>query len=288
MDSREISLYLPSNTECSFHENKTSDFITVLNKPIELEDNAEIALLEIIYPNRFHNIHHPINVLKFYKPYSDIHYSNLSDGYYRTANDIMSALNNCVPPGFKTKFSYDEITDKTRIVIGKDEELEIHEKLSAMLGFFGKTVFVMTEGVNTIHKRDVETVELDLTIIENKPIDETLETVDLDNESVEFYSKQSLNLRLSTFALYIYSSIVESTIVGNSLVPLLGIINTNPSEKAPEVHLSIEKVNFIKLNTNRLQNIDIQVRDSQGDLIKFRTGNIILRLLIRRQNGRKH
>jgi hypothetical protein len=78
--------------------------------------------------------------------------------------------------------------------------------------------------------------------------------------------------------LYVYApKLVENTMVGDQLVPLLRVINVqgNPGD----IIESIYSTEFHhRLQTKRISEITIEVRTSIGDLINFHWGNIIITL----------
>ena len=284
-------IYLPSNSKCNFFENKTAHFITQLITPLQVNPADRIALTEIIYPTRFYNISSPFNkVVIHYKAGEDtiLETKYLPPGFYQDSKEFIGALNKLIPRSMKTKFRYNEVTGKTKIAVGSHEFVRFEPKMSALLGFMDKTTFENT-------KSDIIREGFDFDADPSAPADIPLyAAIDVLNEGgadiehadealEKFESPMPLNLRLSTFALFVYCNVIKETYIGDTMAPILAIVNTDPNNQTEEAHVTVDRAQFVPLCTSYLSLIEIRITDSQGELIPFKSGNTLIKLILRRQ-----
>jgi len=69
--------------------------------------------------------------------------------------------------------------------------------------------------------------------------------------------------------MYIYSDIIELQLVGDTVAPLLRIVNTNSKEYgASNVHI-FEENTMSPCNVNKFDQVIIDLRDSSGNPLPF-------------------
>ena len=90
------------------------------------------------------------------------------------------------------------------------------------------------------------------------------------------------DLTSDSHSLYIYSDIVKHSIVGNTQVPLLRIVNVT-GELNKYYQQTYNNIHYIPLFSNRINNIEIQIRNSLGDPIEFNFGHVIIVLHFKRR-----
>ena len=65
----EFYVTLPSNSSMQyFADNKTSNFVTKLSRPLQLNGECELGLAEIDYPHTWYNIREGKNSVEVYIP----------------------------------------------------------------------------------------------------------------------------------------------------------------------------------------------------------------------------
>jgi hypothetical protein len=81
--------------------------------------------------------------------------------------------------------------------------------------------------------------------------------------------------------LYVYSPIVEQSIVGNQKAPLLRVINvTGEPGQIQEAIYSTEY--HYRLQNKRISEIRIEIRSETGRLVRFEWGNTLITLHFKR------
>lgn len=86
--------------------------------------------------------------------------------------------------------------------------------------------------------------------------------------------------------MYVYSDIVEYSQVGDIYAPILKVINLDSSEPGKEVlHVEYTRPVPYPVKGNRINNIQIQLKDSLGELIRFERGVVLLALEFKKLNN---
>ena len=287
MDERtEIDLYLPSNSKCDFFENKTSHFYVDLERPLILKNGSTCAVEEVIYSNRFYNIIPPYNKI-IVKQWTDPEEKKpetftcrVKNGFYSEPALLVRHINNELEnKSVRSSLLYDPIREKVKLKLYDTEEIILHPSLAAILGFVEKHHFrnenLFRDG---IHGSYYVCNKLDYFEGSEECPDRVGSS---ENEPIVLLAENAVNLYHFSSVFYIYSNIVENTIVGNSEVPILAVMNTNSMERRNTVANIIDNPRYIKLNTNFVKLIEIKICDSVGELISFNSGTVIIKLKIK-------
>jgi hypothetical protein len=97
-------------------------------------------------------------------------------------------------------------------------------------------------------------------------------------------AKYPLDIYGSVHALFVYTNIIKSSIVGGKKAQLIRIIPLeNPSNNSvgSMKSLTFNPFLFYPLKQNYLDTIEIQIRDNSGRLINFQSGKTIITLFFR-------
>jgi hypothetical protein len=90
-------------------------------------------------------------------------------------------------------------------------------------------------------------------------------------------------------SLWVYTDITDNQIVGNSKVPLLGIVPVERSEYGSRTHHCVNPVHFLGLKRNDIREITIKVANEYGNRILFNTSlfnnNVVCCLRFRRRKS---
>jgi hypothetical protein len=254
--SDDFFMVLPSNTICKeYPDNKTSKYTIKLPKVVHLEGVWEVALSEIHYPHTFLNIESEHAWIKCFKRISGhaVQVSpklSLESGYY-SGEEIYRELNDKISrsfKGYRGKFKYNARNNKLTIALNPREKIQIGPRLARSLGFMSSTVYGNLSGTNKV------------------------------SVSAEF----SIDLNLAVHNIYVYTDIVKDTLVGNIYTTLLRIVSV---ESKPGTHISrvFSHLYYHQVNTNNLSQIEISTKDNQGQLIKYQSGEVIVKLHFRKK-----
>ena len=135
---------------------------------------------------------------------------------------------------------------QSEIVVESEETIKVHRKLANILGFIDKVEFANVGNTPSLPRAYAGDVVPDINLL--------------------------------TFILYIYSDIVYPTRVGNTIVPILGIIHCDSRLDSQYTHRTLPILNYIPVIGNVLSKIELKITDTTGDLIHFQFGKVIIRL----------
>ena len=83
-------------------------------------------------------------------------------------------------------------------------------------------------------------------------------------------------------SIYVYTDIIENQHTGDYKVPLLRVVPIT-SKYGENVCVRYDKPHFFNINRSRIQTIEIDLRDDEGELISFEGGRSIVTLVFRRK-----
>ena len=252
MESSSFYITLPSNASTDYYpDNKASTYQIRMPRTMYLSGNYEVALAEIQYP-------HTWSTLRPNLEYYVICYSNHSavdirttlympQGYYRTANEFIQALNKVIKDLFThdelsvspVRLTYNKITRKVSLIAKDDYALQFSTGLAELLGF---EQYIMYE-------------------------DHT-------------EARHMFDIRHGFYTLYVYCSICEPQVVGDYYVPLLRSIGIQ-GQDGDIVMKTYEEPQYVPVNTSKFDTIEINIKDDTGENVAFKTGKVICKLHFR-------
>jgi hypothetical protein len=247
-------IVLPSNVICQeYPDNKTSHYFTKLPKVLHLKGTWEVALTEIHYPHTWYNIPTDIaciTLVKYDQPRAGRRSRPfcLPGGYY-TPLEICKEINYHIKRtmrNYKGRLSFNERNRKMAISLDPCEKVILHEKFAKALGFIRFSTFDNTVGL----------------------------------VKLKVIAEHAVDLSLSVHNIFVYSNIVKDTLVGDTYTNLLRIVSV---ESKPGSHISkvFTHPYYHELNTNTLNVIEISTRDFEGNLIRYESGSVIIKLHFR-------
>ena len=83
-------------------------------------------------------------------------------------------------------------------------------------------------------------------------------------------------------SLYIYSPIIQSQLVGDTLAPLLRVVNIQGSF-GEHVNERYDNIYYLPLVSSPIDHVEIYIRDDIGNLIPFDTGRVVIVLHFRKK-----
>lgn len=256
-----MSLYmtLPSNGSMTIHkDNTTANFVTQLHEPVHLAGGSwEMALVELHYPQTLFNVTKDQNYIsvtrktsvgkKKFRIYERV---DIKPGYYETGEMLLRAINDAIK---HLDINIAPLSDMDAagcisIKNSKDEEHEINfaPKLAAQLGY-GHNI---TDGVCPSVGR----------------------AIDVDAGTPK--------------SIFVYCSVIEPQIVGDEIVPLLRIVNTQykTHKFGEQVTQRFLNLLYVPVMMHEIRNIEIDLRDDTGNSLPFEAGTSAVVLHFRRRS----
>ncbi len=267
MNSTNFYLTLPSNTMTEFAQNTAAEFRVKLPYSIQLQENWEIALVELQYSKSWNNLESKkegnwilITMGADNDYYTGLIELTIPDGNYTDIKSLIKAIDIAVinwrpknkkldqqvflPQIFEISYNktYKRVKLKfnTRAIKG----VVLGLNLQYILGFGSQMSHAFTKHVN------IATYPPDITC--------------------------NLN------TLFVYTDLVEYQVVGNVLAPLLRTVPITGvyGETVGCVFLS---PHYLRLRKKSFDSVEINIRDSSGENIGFQFGITIVKLHLRQQ-----
>lgn len=243
-------LTLPSNASYSvFPRNTASVYKTQLSEPIELEGDWEVGLVEISYSKSWNSIPENEYVIVDEKKFC------IYEGQYSSFADLFRYLNDDIKVAkedkeIDKKVRFRQISGKITIDNPHECEVKISKKFGEMMGF------------------DVD-----------KPTDYKFVGNEIVvNDSVK--SKYPADVQHGIHQLFVYCNVIEPQIVGDYKVPLLRIV---PVGKGDVVTKYFHNIYYFPVLTKKFQTIEINIKDTTGEDIRFQHGTSYVVLHFRKR-----
>ena len=257
-------LVLPSNASMHLHtSNMLTNYVTMLLRRISLSAECECGLVVINYPHNFFNVREKDAVFtiqpatgRWSEGGHNCYHAFIVGGYYDNPDTLTRTVNKKIilsPTSSKkrTKLSCSDITQKATMHSSPNTRFTLTEDIGQLLGF-PSTVISSPTGNYSFKQFEGRSV------------------VDL-NQGLE--------------SLYVYSSLVEPRIVGNS-VPLLRIVPIT-GKHGQVVSTLFDNVHYLPLLGKEFGTIHIYIRDDTGRSVPFERGKkVTVTLHFRRRKNR--
>ena len=86
-------------------------------------------------------------------------------------------------------------------------------------------------------------------------------------------------------ALYIYCDVLENVTVGDTLAPLLRIVDATAGRRGENVHQSFDPPRYMPVRKKRFDTIEMLIKDEYGEDIAFEGGKSVVTLHFRRASN---
>jgi hypothetical protein len=320
---QEFYITLPSNVKSNINNetNTISSYKTFLKKKITFhkEEKWKVGLAEISYTKSWYNVNkkHKIQIFDFN---GSIHTFNKTAHYEDDVFAIKDKYKNSdVSIDGKKDMTHLNYHIDTYIKPGYYNSVEllcqsINESLSSFKGDLTecpKLTFDVNLYKIKLHAGCISPNELKEVVYPElgEEINNILGLVDNKNKSLFDHVKKAsfkkkmnpveypgsnfnkgfhegfrcADLNAGLQSLFIYSNIVDHSLVGNELAQLLRIVE-NPSNKkyGDVVTIEYQKPHFIPLQSNSFDSIELESRDDTSQLIKFNFGRVIIKLIFKK------
>lgn len=275
---------LPSNSSMDYYPNNTvTNYITKLPQTIDLKGLWSVGLSELQYSYSFYNVTESETQLLLYSYWKDgeekVYDISPSAGHYESPNILINHINNAIaenePKANVVRFSYNEISKKITIKFDKETRgffsLLMSQPMAELLGFEWQA-----KQPHHNYREGLWSGEVPLNLKQNLLLGED-NKVELLPMALSYTATSICDLRRGFYSLYVYCSIVEHTVVGDSKVPLLRVVNVSGQE-GKMVSKIYQNVQYIPVLIKSFSSIEIDIKDDAGRPIPFQRGRVIATL----------
>lgn len=229
-----------------YPDNTLSDFSIQPPQPIELNGEWEVCLKEIQYPRTWSNVRKKENHFYVTDPSGVPTVYIMKEGYYPSANEIIQGIKEVIDD--KTAkdsidLQYDRITRRFTVTPTNGYSIMFDTGLAVLLGF------------------------------------ETPMTVMIKKKTTAPFV---MNLEAGLTSLYVYSDVIEAQIVGDSMVPLLRIINLEGKD-GDIISKTFQDPPFYPISRKTIDRIQVNIMDDTGRKVPFESGKVIVQLHFRQR-----
>ena len=261
---------LPSNASMKTHPDNTLTYYTTeLPQRIDLTGEWECGLAEIQYPRIWYNIIEE-DVWLFLNVIGDLDVTRrakLSCGYYNDPLTLLYHVNKGLyslwSDETRAQMSYSSVTQKMTLHMTPNTVFLIpdHSVLAPMLGF------------RTLVASDREAVTSS-SVRDSHPSD----------SSYPFHIEADdvVNMTQGFNTLYVYTDIVESRVVGDTLAPLLRALPIT-GHHGDILSDRFTNIHYVPLLRSTIHSIEVDVRDDMGRRVPFEYGRVTVTLHFRRR-----
>ena len=303
-------LTLPSNASMKMYpDNTLAHYITDLPRCIDLTGEWECGLAEIQYPHTWYNI-------GMYDTWFFLNETiamgltpsaKISAGYYKSPmtlmNHVNKGLNTMVTDKVRAKLSYSAITKKMTLHMTPGTEFTVPHRsaLGRMLGFEPSVVSsppsLASAGPSVLGSiMSAITTATEMTSTDENPrlggrnigltpsatvFLQPKETPD-DPYTYRKEAEHVVQMDHGFDTIYVYTDVVESRIVGDSVAPLLRALPVGGSH-GETVSDRFTNIHYVPLLYSHFKSIEIDIRDDTGRRGPFEYGRVTVKLHFRRR-----
>ena len=259
MSENGVYLTLPSKASLDFHpDNTLTHYTTALPQRISLSGQWECGLVEMQYSHSWYNV--TSNNTWLGVTLGGATYAvRIDAGYYDTSTTLIRTINRRIRAVVKeknVKLSYNHITQKVTIYMVQNNAFCVYSlDLQNVLG--------LTQSIYTSPENENENERGFTTVIEAESV---------------------IDLAQGFYALYVYTSIVESRVVGDSVVPLLSIVPIE-GKHGEIVSKSFHNVQYVTVFHKEFTTIEVDIRDDTGRPVPFERGRTTVTFHFRRRKS---
>jgi hypothetical protein len=296
MSGSSIYLHLPANASANeFPENTNSSFKIRLANRLRLDGSKwEVALLDMMYPNNWHNVTQGVITVKKWMTDTDGQRIEgaeiqtdveLRKGRYRNLNELLKEIHAAlITFGFESKFVfyYDDVRDLMFLIIyDKDYSLYLSEDLAAVFGFKANHEYTAS-AAETEESTNQSQEASDLEQLADALGPETERSRMSVFSPTSFQSPISPDLSQGFTSLYVYCSLCEPRLVGDSLVRLLRVMPIRNVKKEKDVSEEVRNPHYVRLANTDTDVVEVHISTDDGRPVAFKGGKVWMNLHLRR------
>lgn len=249
MNAGEFMVVMPSNASADiFPDNTTASYKIMLQRPLPCtEGKWSVGLTEIVYPAKWNTIVNGTVAINFLaRPgAAQIIKFQITDGIYDTISMLLREIDNHIAKHLlleqRIRLVYNNISKSVSLFVAQGVSVQFSQNILNVLGFKRKVGEYFTTGT--------------------------------------YKAEMSVDIMEGFSALYLYTNIVATTLVGDSEVPLLRVVPLKQS-KANHSHIfqSFQHIQYQPVITSQTDVIEINIRRDNGVLVPFSNGKVIITL----------
>lgn len=309
-------LYVPSDVDTAqSHRNTSSSFVVPLKDNIYLENSKwEVALKEIFYPDLWYNITESDNEIITGRQItrSEITNESKKEGTSTPALTIKEQharfFNS--PDAFLNSFQSRRMSNRAREVTEQESQVwsltippgnytpsDLVSAINSMMrkgtnsSFGGQLRYSSRTGklVVSLNAGDMFCVR-SVNLARVLGLSERKRLV-LNTNSARMKKKitfpSALDFSTNSSNMYVYTNFIRYSAIGNTTAPVLRVLQLhhNNNERYNNNYQSFLHSQYHTVTKNVLTNIEIELRDSVGNLIPFQRGKTLLVLHFRRKGA---
>ena len=251
------------------YKNSNSSFWVHLKHPINLNQNAKIALMDISFPNTICSIPESIGknpiiiTVLVTQDESKKHVVEIPKLYFCNSDDLTTSMNRLLSEELKKILYFDNFNGFFRIVARTEKPflISILESFCPFLGMY-----------------DYPEKELGRIVEQDNYV-----TLALKKERL-FEAPQLIDIyKLYPGVMICYANFIQHSIIGDKLYPIFRIIPTiGQSTQNNYCSIHFEHLEFIRCNVDYLDSMKIELRRLDGDLIEFNDDRrVVLNIVIK-------
>lgn len=236
-----------------FPDNAVSNFRVRLRRPLDLQGEFEVALVEVSYPTLWENVdstHARLAVGSIDDQSWSWRETGVTPGYYADnltfVRTLERSLQNVIPGGARV-IHYDHRQRRINIQVPAGVGIQLYDGIAHILGYPSATKLIGPG-------------------LYNPP-----GTIDVNH---------------GVYNLFVYSDLVSPQIVGDTETSLLATVSFDAYrlEERPEVTTKIfQTPHYVPVNRPSTDTILIDIRDSTGERIPFLVGKTIAKIHFRQK-----
>ena len=287
---------LPSNASMKMYpDNTLAHYITDLPRLIDMTGEWECGLAEIQYPHTWYNI-------GMYDTWFFLNETiamdltpsaRISAGYYKSPMSLMNhvnkGLNSMATDKVRAKLSYSAITKKMTLHMTPGTEFTVPRRsaLGRMLGFESSVISSPPSTVpvilGSIMSATISAAEA--TSTDGNPSTALFLPPKETPDGPYTYRKEAehvVQMDQGFDTIYVYTDVVESRIVGDSIAPLLRALPVG-GRHGEMVSDRFTNIHYVPLLYSHFKSIEIDIRDDIGRRVPFEYGRVTVTLHFRRR-----
>ena len=265
-------LYLPSNIACQrYVSNIPSHFQIPLAEPLHFRDpdNWEISLAELYFPSSYYNISQDnnSNLTIQYHIQGVVHTKKITipQGHYDPASYVKE-VNKEIK---KIKHKFTETSEPKVLFKGRLKYNPNSRKITLVLTNHLEAMTFYGDDFRNMLGLEKANDPGDLTI----KFEEKDELRSTREYHYEFPKSCSFNYKGAH--MYVYSSLVKDSIVGNVFAPIVRVVGLEDKPKSETIHREFTVPHYLPLRLGSFNEVVVSLTDAMGNSMKFNQGNSV-------------
>ena len=250
MDGRDFYITLPSDSSLSIYpDNNPCSFKTKLCTPLHLKGQWEVALSEISYTHSFYNIWDENNMVFIRDGTSRvISQFRIPEGYYKNTLQLTNAIKN----GIRS-------TNQSIL-----EHIDLRE--------------------DNLSRKCIVRIDNNCELVLHRHVAKLLGFQNYQTLAKDQTSQLPIDLNRDMHVFYLYTDLIQPTVVGHDVVPLLHTVDVSHNKIGDVITKSYSTPHYIAVRSNDIDEVEININTSSGKPVHFIGGIAIVKLHFRRRS----